>query len=301
MAVEMGTAAGYLNLLDRLRLFLTTNADLVAAGQEWQQLSWRERPDAAGEWELIVKGTGLAGEDEIFAGIRTYSSVGADYYNWELGPALGYDPGLGWAAQPGLILAERPKVYLWQHAIDYWFVANGRRFMVVAKVSTVFELAHLGLILPYAPPAALPLPYLVAGSGLTAAARWSDTSTNHAHGLLRPYISGSRSVTRIFTGEEWRNLATAANTSGLWPYIDGATTVFANLRANHDGTRTLFPILPMLVTPAPMIYGEIDGAFWVAGHGSAAGNLIHIDDVDHLVVQNVHRTTADSYWALRLE
>ena len=301
MAVAIGTAAGYLDLLDKLRLFLTTDAELVAAGQQWTPLSWRERPDAAGEWELIVKGPGLSGTDEILAGIRTYSSLAGDYYNWELGPALGYDPGLGWAAQPGLILAERPKVYLWQHAIDYWFVANGRRFMVVAKISTVFELAHLGLILPYAPPAALPLPYLVAGSGLTAAARWSDTGNQHSHGLLYPTISSSRGVTVFFTGEEWRNLGTSASTSGLWPYITGPTTVFANLRANHDGSRTLFPILPMLVSPAPMVYGEVDGAFWVAGHGNAAGNLIDVDGVDHLVVQDVHRTTADRYWALRLE
>lgn len=35
MAKESGTAARYLDLLDKLRAFASTNAALVAAGEQW--------------------------------------------------------------------------------------------------------------------------------------------------------------------------------------------------------------------------------------------------------------------------
>lgn len=302
MAVQIGTATDYIDLLDQLRLFLTTNADLVAAGQQWQQLRWQERPDAAGEYELIVKGPGLAGTDEIFAGIRTYSDVGADYYNWELGPMLGYDADFAWASQPGLAPATRPQVCLWNSAISYWMVANGRRFVVVPKVSTVYELAHMGLILPYGPPSALPHPYFCAGSHSQANERWSDTSSYHSHGVTRPK-STTPTNSLLYTGEQWRYFGSSISATyrgGLYPYFDGPATVFSSLRANIDGGRTLLPIQPCFQSPDAM-YGELDGCYWVSGHGNAAENIVTVDGVDHLVVPNVHRAGVLDYWALRLE
>lgn len=77
MAYETGTATDYLDLLDKLRVFLTSNASLVAAGQQWQVLRWQT--DNNGEKELILKAPGLAGTDNIYCGILTKSDANVPY------------------------------------------------------------------------------------------------------------------------------------------------------------------------------------------------------------------------------
>ena len=33
--------------------------------------------------------------------------------------------------------------------MPYWFIANGRRFIVIVRVSSVYQSAYAGFILPY--------------------------------------------------------------------------------------------------------------------------------------------------------
>jgi hypothetical protein len=44
----------------------------------------------------------------------------------------------------------------------------------------------------------------------------------------------------------------------------------------------------------------LEGVYHVSGFNNAAENLITGGGVDHLVVQNVYRTSVRDYWALRL-
>ena len=48
------------------------------------------------------------------------------------------------------------------------------------------------------------------------------------------------------------------------------------------------------------LFGELDGCYHISGFNNAVENIITVDGVDHLVVQNVHRTGVEDYWALRL-
>lgn len=315
MAYETGTAAGHIDLLTKLRTFLTTNAELVAAGQEWDQISWQEVPDVAGQYELIVKGPGLAGDDEIYVGIRTYQSVASDYYNWYLNGYTGYDADLTWTTQPGYCSSPLPKIYLTNNSIKYWFVANGRRFVVVAKVSTVYQMCYMGFIIPYLPDTIIPYPLFIAGCGLNDL-RWSDTTYGNNHGIVYPVSSQTResdallystATARIYDGE-WKGIQNVYGTSytgtaqrSMWPWCGPTTSKQAlwYLRSNLDDSYTLFPIIPFQKVPDGTIYGELDGCYAVSGYSNSAENIIRVGGYDHLVVQNVFRTTVYFYWALK--
>jgi hypothetical protein len=287
----------------------------VAAGQNWEEKIYQEVPGVSGQYETILRGPGLADDDDIYVGIRTRQSVPSDYYNWTIGGYTGFDAGLTFTTQPGYFAGTWPQVYLTNNAIKYWFVANGRRFVVVAKVSTVYEMCYMGLILPYLPSTILPYPLLIAGCGITSALRWSDTSNGHNHGIMYPMspetsvesaLLNATSCTRFYDGG-WKGLQTmygssftATSARALWPYSTPSVYTVGNLATNIDGSYTLFPIIPHQVSPTGEAYGELDGCYQVSGYNNAVENIVTVDGYDHLVVQNVYRTTRSSYWALRL-
>lgn len=330
MAYETGTATGHIDLLDKLHTFLTTDAALVAAGQEWDSILYQEVPGDAGQYEMIVMGPGLADDDEVYAGIRTYQNVGADYYNWHLKPMTGYDDELTFDQQPGVLIATSPKVPLFNSNITYWFVANGRRFVVVAKVSTIYTALYMGLILPYFPNTLLPYPYFCSGSCITEATRWSEQTNQHSIGLMQPYSAASTEANalvtpttsaRFFDGT-WHGLFNVYPPSTtqwyqgtyktIWPYaylgissrfITGTSSLIEPLQFHRtsDSDYALFPIIPNMKMPTGAVWGELDGCYYVTGFNNYSENIITAGGYDHLVVQNISRTGIDDYFALRLQ
>jgi hypothetical protein len=97
MAVEIGTATGYKDLLAKLRTFLTG-----LAVNPWTSLRYTvgggTNPD-----ELILRAPGLAGTDQIYVGITTFENATADYFNWRLAGFTGYNAALAFGAQPGVM------------------------------------------------------------------------------------------------------------------------------------------------------------------------------------------------------
>jgi hypothetical protein len=307
MAWTTGTATDYRDLLDRLRQFLAM--DLLPAGERWQPLRWTA--DAVSQ-ELILKAPGLAGTDEIYCGIRSYESSTSGYYLWDGNGYIGFNAANTFTAQPGAIAGWLPMMSLWNAAIPYWFVASGRRVVVVAKISTVYQAMYLGFIRPWATPGQYPYPLLVGGAMTGQRGRnYSVTSPNHRH----------------FTdpGEDTQNNANTAcmlrGPSGAWLPFQNSYTSSAEVR--YDGPRPLWPtnygalsnlreapngryvLMPIVLTQYNAVadhdlFGELDGCYWVSGFNNAAENIVTVGGIDHLVVQNVYRTSVRDYWALRL-
>ena len=63
MAFTSGTATDYLDLLNRLKQFVTQ--DMLPANERWSVLCWVPGPPA----ELVLQGPGLAGTEQINVGI----------------------------------------------------------------------------------------------------------------------------------------------------------------------------------------------------------------------------------------
>ncbi|MCW7540714.1 hypothetical protein OOT46_23120 [Aquabacterium sp. A7-Y] len=309
MAFESGTASDYRDLLERFRTFLTKNPALVAASQQWQELRWTA--DAATQ-ELILKAPGLAGAEEIYCGLRSYANPTSGYYMWDLNGYIGFNPANGFYAQPGTLTGWVPMMSLWNAATPYWFVASGRRAVVVVKVSTLYEACHLGLILPYATPGQYPYPLFIGGSMTGQRGRnYSTTSPNHRH-FADPGDDGQNNpnTAAMLRGPSgaWLPFQNVAYSSSeyrydnpriVWPTI---YSYLGNQREAPDGTYVLTPLVLTQWNSGTDhdLFGELDGVYHVSGFNNAAENLIKVGGVDHLVVQNVYRTSVRDYWALRL-
>jgi hypothetical protein len=314
-ATATGTATDYLDLLDKLKTFLTTDSDLVTAGEEWTALEY----DTSGEYTLVLQGQGLAGTDEIFVGIQTFSDSGADYYNWLLQGYTGWIDGNGFQAHPGAIPSWEPCMALSDGSLPYWFVADGRRFIVVTRVSSIYQACYLGFLLPYGLPSQLPYPLVVGGS-ITGqnGYRYSVTGTSHRH-FVDPgaYVSSNDNEASIFSTlrllhGDWVPIRNWYGTSGegsqgrlkreVWPFGDSvANNSWAAIRENIDGSYPLFPAIVYQENPSPNCFGHLDGCFAVPGYGQNAEDIISISGDDYLVIPNAYRSGAADWWALKLE
>lgn len=107
---------------------------------------FHHRADAAGQRALAshalgtraagrtgLEGVGLAGTDEIYVAIQTETS--SDYGNWKLRGYVFPDPGVAFDAQYNS--SQTFYALLTLSAMPYWFVANGRRIVVVVSFRTV--------------------------------------------------------------------------------------------------------------------------------------------------------------------
>jgi len=153
MAYATGTASDFADLYNKLRDFLTTNVDLVADGEAWVQIAGPGGTLTDAD-EIILQGPGTTGTDEILVGIKPVTSVASDYYNLSMFGLVSYNPALGGIqSQVGESLART--LLAWNSPMTYWFVANGRRFIVVIKVASTYHMAYCGFILPYMLPTPL--------------------------------------------------------------------------------------------------------------------------------------------------
>jgi hypothetical protein len=269
--------------------------------------------------EMIWQAPGNGGLDEIIVGAQIFSNVGADYYNWRLGGFQGFDSGVPFNQQPGYVggpsqTSPSPVLPLWNSTIPFWFIANGRRVIVIAKISTVYVGCYLGLMAPYVSPGGFPYPLIVAGSlafgnntepvATSTNWRWSYAGPEmRAFTIPQPtgLVYDSDSVLRLrLPSGAWRgfcSIATEASRGKVWPY--GWTDPVAwDWRPNLDGGYSLFPVV--LCDCTPNVYGELDGVKAVTGFAQSAENTVTVDGVEYLVVQNVFRTTKSDYFAVQL-
>jgi hypothetical protein len=268
MAYETGIASDHLDLLLRFRAFVTGHANLVAAGQAWQELRWVAQ---ATTQELILNARGLAGNDETYCGLISQETAASDLYQWKVLGSTGYLSGANFAGQPGV--SSDHYLTLWNSPMRYWLVANGRRAILAVKVSSRYMLMHLGFLTPYATPSQFPYPFFVSStdSYYFGGRRWSEVSL-------------------IWNGQ-MRNLAGVRATPSRYP----------STHAYKHSPGVVYPLTRIVLYDSTALYGEIDGLYHVSGFANASENHITVDGVDHLVLQDVASTGIGNYVALRLE
>lgn len=306
MAVQIGTAGNYLDLLDQLIVFLTTNSTLAAAGQTWQ-VKRDANPPALGHSgmrEVQLMAPGLSGTEQWYSSIMAYENTLTDIYNWQLLGGVGYLASVDVDNQPGRSAYQY--LHLVNSAIPYWFIANGRRVIVVAKISTTYQIAYIGAFLPYATPTQVPYPMFVGGSSSTSTFRWSNNSVTH-----KSFFDPSQYSSSVYypDGTWQRPYNTNTNTPAsrqqfinMSPYEGSGYTreVYTLLRDNVDSSYSMYPIQITMTSPANNVLGELDGMYATSGHNTASENLITVGGVDHLVVQDIFRTDRYNYCAIAL-
>ena len=308
MSTQTGTATSYLDLLSKLRTFLTADATLTGLGQNWTELATNSTPYTGQpggsdtvDFETYLKAPGLSGTEAIYINIRAFHYTASDYYNWEMNAAQGYNSGAAFIAQPGR--SPNAYMYLWNQSTPYWFIANGQRVIVIAKVSSVYQVAYLGKFLPYGTPGQYPYPVAVGGCGWSSAdLRFSDTSYSHLaffdpNGL---HICDPANAWQTFQNWSTGGGANPSPYNTTWPYIYYGGNRPVWMSQNLDGSYTVFPLRLYQSSPSNNLLGELDGVAFVTGNQNSSESTINDGTNTWMVVQNVFRTAADNYCAVKM-
>lgn len=313
-AVATGTASDYLDLFERFRTFITSHSALVSAGENWTELRYNTTEVGTGRRLLMLRGPGTAGTDQIFVNLHTDFSVASDYYNWRISGAAGYNAGAGYADQPGQYAGSGVAGFsgfymrLWNSSMPYWFIADGRCFKIIVKVSTNYQHMYGGFFLPYGTPNEYPYPLYIGAMGQSTAFRWSDTtSENWAH------WRGHRASASRWLDGTWERYESVGNSyNPIHPNVAAAQPLiwpksnFQSEGPGYSGTYrlhslSLFRYFGSTESVGSRLYGILPGIFHVSGVGNASENTLTIGGKQYLVVQSSFRTGPNDYVAYLLE
>lgn len=278
MAYTSGTATNYLNLLSILATF--------AAANGWTILEQSSRL-------LYLRGEGDDQTDEIYVGIEAFENTASGYYNWSLVGSWGWRSGRAIDKHP--FSSGKRYSYLWNASIPYWMVASPRRLVVIAKVSTVYQIIYLGFGQPPATASQYPYPLIVGGCGAAAAQAYSATGVGNSAFWANNGVGGMIST----PGGDWRQVGPADLAQERCQSLSVGYDQKNNILTGIGGVYTLDQIY-IADSLRVGIYAAIDGLYRVSGHGNSAENIISVGGVNHLVVPDVYRSGYGDYCALRL-
>lgn len=331
MAFEIGTATGPADLFAKLKSFLTTNADLVSVSQQWTQV-WDTSAvtDPENSTDVMMNGPGLAGVESVIVGMRLRDDAPTDEHWIEYTGAISINAAASTFKEHNGSMIRTTRVMLNNGPMSYWFVANGRRFITVVKISTTYQSSYCGLMLPFGLPQEYPYPLFIGGScgddfkdGNGFVPRtWRDNVIYHTF-FLDPngYVSGSYLTSSAWVrgpAGDWKVLNNSGNDldGSVGPVRTGGNDSETIVRI-QDGVLDGFDILGAMDTafggdrvlvPAPIFLrsgeretlGVLQGVHRVGGAISAAEDIISIGGVDHLTVPNVFRTDFHDYMTVEL-
>jgi len=325
MAFETGTASDHTDLWSKLLAFLTANGDLVADGQEWS-IAWTLGSDES--TGVVLKGPGLAGDDEVLVGLKFTANPADNAAEIQMVGMTGVNPTATAFNDHVNTMPNTARVLLRTQAMDYWFVANGRRFMLMVRVSTVYEFGYAGFFLPYSAPSQYPYPLFVGGcahggggSGAIVT-NWRDLSDGHQHFMRGIYAEGAGSISHdppawmLSPAGDWLRAGAAGAQARIGPQSFGSgygvVPNFSISAYGQDaiqnrvipafgGEHTLTPMTLVQQSPTDQTFGVLDGLYRVGGRGNAPENEITVDSVDYIVGQNCFRTDIGDYFAFALE
>ena len=321
MAYETGTATDSNDLFAKFRTFITSHADLVSANQAWEELEYSV--DDADTAQLYLRGKGLSDSDSIYVNVYKFLE-GVDSANWGFCGATGYVPGNDYSTQPG---ATTRSTYMLLHTttLSYWFFANGRRFIIVAKVGgTVYQSAYGGFLIPYDLPTENPYPLMINASSAEFDQRYSWISDNSHTSMDRGgYEANDADVNAwaINPAGAWKkissywsqnenafayNLPSSSYVAGVWPYVSaGQTYGRPDYVLPAPGDEYLLRKLVVLNLHSSKsesnFFGEYDGVYNVSGANNAAENTLTIGGDTYIVFSNIYRSGLADFFVVKQE
>lgn len=312
MAFEIGTATDSNDLFAKFRTFITTNATLVADNEDWEELEYNE--DDSNTAQLFLRGKGLADSDSIYVNVYKFLAD-VDSYNWGFRGATGHVPGIVYSDQPG---ASTRSTFMLLHntTISYWFYANGRRFIIEAKVGgTVYQSCYCGFLLPYDLPTENPYPMLINATSAESDQRFSWINDNDHSSMDRGGYADSDNETNAWVinpAGQWLNIRSYAAQAtqnnfiqgrsisstydgAIWPYIEeleaSSTENYLSAPGGEYVLRRLVVYNNTGLVGEKQIFGTYDGVRAISGEGNASENTVTEGGDTYRVFQNVFRTS----------
>lgn len=290
--VFQGTATNHHDLLDKVV------AHLTGAGMGTQ--AWTQMKYASGlpNWQdYYLKGPGLSGTDSIYVNMASWADTANDTYSLAIRGAINFNALNTFDGQPGS--SGDVIVPLWDSTIPYWLVANGRRFIIIAKISTVYTSAYAGFLMPYATSSEMPYPLVVMGN-CDGARRWSRDDyfiggfwdPTEGAAFARHWDGAWVEVANYYARTDGR---IAKGDNMVWPFNEAR-----NVGRNRDGSYGLLPAILTCNYSSNNVYGELEGVYQVSGFSTASEDTITIGSDTFLIVQSANRTAWRDYAAIKL-
>ena len=273
-------------------------SDLSNVNQAWVEERYVDDVlDAEGlpDLELILRGPGLSGTEQIWASFTTNQSINSDYYNFSVGSMVGYVDQNALSDQPSY--SGQRWAPCWGQSIRYWLVVNGQRIHLAMKVETNYITLGTGKYFPYATPGQFPYPIYVMATSASSTTRYSGTYNID--------LFSSQVKLRKFDGV-WSSAYVWPVTTPLTASFNGPgglKTTDGVIEESRDlnGDYPLAPLSLYINTSTEGMKGDLDGVFHVSGFNSAVENIVTSGLVSHVKIANRQATGIQSYYALRLE
>lgn len=289
MAFTTGTATGYQDLLAKFLTFIQTNSSLVGASQNWTLV---RTESSGGESDVLLRGPGLAAADQIYvrlASVNSGANVGLSCWGF-----VSYNSTLNNASQPGI--SASVGIPLSTGSISYWFIANGRRFIIIAKVSSYFYSMYAGFTLPYSDPDEQPYPMFIGASAPSGTAYSNTTTTYDVGAFWNP--SNLSAYVRDPTGTwvEIQNVSGSSqsySTNAVWPWSGNYGLV-----VNPSSGAAEWPAI---VFTTNYLIGALEGVFGSLVPTIATEDTTTISSATRIVIPSVYRSDIYSFASIRLE
>jgi hypothetical protein len=307
VAFATGTATNFGDFYTKLRDFLISG---IGAGANWTQIAGStgaltaENDSVTPGNRIVVRGPGTGGTDQILVGMTPRIDTTNDVFNLALTGLTIWNPALT-TLTAQINRSRFTHLHLWNQPMQYWFIGNARRFIIVVRVSTVYQIAYGGFVLPYVLPTLWPYPLFVGGCSGNETWRFSQVDANHS-GFFDP---GLDAVQLLFPDVIWRNVENKQNIIGGTTDSYTPNNVLTHpyrydrdpIRENLDGSYHLEPVSIVARNPYEAQMARFQGVFRVSGFGNSAESIISVGGTNYLVVPSVFRTQWDDYCAIALE
>lgn len=291
--------------------------NVTAGGSTVNVSEFKLYADAAFKWacsnqfQFALRAPGVDNAQQIHVLGAIDMNPGSGYWNAILrGVRFWTDQDLDIANVPNISAA---RAHLMNNgSIQYWIVAHGGRFILMTRISGVYELSYCGFGLPYETPTNHPYPCIIGAPSNVTTRVFSDSTVAQ---YRNPYDPGDGCTEVMIPSGAWRELRNrtsgtppdgtpGATTFGkVWPWVQSAASDNAAatlLRDAVDGTKPVLPcviVLPTEVHP----WGEFDGIAYVSGFGNTAEALMQIGAVDWINFPNVYRSGINHFAAVALD
>jgi hypothetical protein len=297
----------------RIRITAGSATILLSEARMWADTTMKWACSNTFEWGF--QGPGVDNAQQIFCMGYTNIDIGTGYYNWVFrGVRFWSDQQLAVADVP---ISSRDHAHLLTNtSIPYWIVAHGSRFILLTRISGVYEMSYIGYGLPYETPSNHPYPYII-GTPTQVINRFPSYSGSS--GYRNPcdpsQDSGGCTMEIVLPTGSWYDVGNsgdsgppdggqASDTVGkVWPYAQSSVGLAQDYgREAVDGT---LPCLPLVIVCEGGVnihpWGEFDGVYYTTGFGNSAAALTRIGAVDFINWPNVYRSGNNHFAMVALD
>ena len=249
--------------------------DITTETPHWVVKHDIPNPEDATEREVILSGSGLSGNEEIFVGIRTYfEGTGC----FRLGGFVGYGGSeVDFYNQPGKQPYEC-RVPLWADPspIEFyiWDFKDGFKFAALVGTGQ-WEQGYLGFLERMASPSQYPYPLLVGGSSSTSTSH-SDTNDDHCAYWKATTLHHGQGTLNIMSTNTWAPRDTSHKLINYPPdLIEGDYLPMHVFMQSPDGSQLMMDTM-LIDRTDHIVYGRYFGikTIFTDNHQMATKDII---------------------------